>query len=155
LPINIKYSLNKDKADRSHKRHVKRAYHRADPIAHPDDASDDSSLITVFEDGQFDPADFLSRLPSSTQNFFTSIFAKRDRDRTESDVEDVIDPTEKRTLRDTANEVTLTPGVATLPSFHQYHFELSKYNVYLLSLFTNTNLHVINHESSSLTLKKD
>ncbi|KAF9469002.1 hypothetical protein BDZ94DRAFT_1304144 [Collybia nuda] len=54
-----------------------------------------------------------------------------------------------------ANEVKLVAGVATNHGFHQYHYDLDKFQIYLpLSLFTNTNLAAINHESASLTLQK-
>jgi hypothetical protein len=43
--------LNKAKSKRNLDRGLKRVYHQADPVAYPDDASDNSSLITVSERG--------------------------------------------------------------------------------------------------------
>jgi hypothetical protein len=150
--------LNSQINARNNDREIQRFLHRNEPDTHADDASDNSSFITISEPDSITPPPspsktLLQRFSPISKALFNKLFQKRTRDIDPND--DPSEPVPKKQHRDISLETKIIPGSAIIYGFHQLHYDLDKYKLYLpLSLFTNANLRIILREANSLTLKK-
>jgi hypothetical protein len=133
---------------------MKHFLHTNDPTSNPDDASENSSFITISEpDDHSTPSsptkNLLNRFSPYSKALFNKLFKKRSLDTDPSD--DFPEPPAKKQHRDTDLEAKIIPGSITTVGFHQFHYDLDKFQCYLpLSLFTNENLRIILREANTL-----
>ena len=151
-------ALNSQIEIRNNDRDIQRFLHRSEPNSNADDASDDSSFVTISEPEIITPPtspskSFLQRFSPASKALFNKIFQKRSRDI--DPIDDISEPIPKKQHRDTTLETKISPGSVITYGFHQVHYDLDKYHAYLpLSIFTNDNLRTILREANTLPLKK-
>ncbi|KAL0958102.1 hypothetical protein HGRIS_000274 [Hohenbuehelia grisea] len=151
FPRASRIQMNSDKTNRNLLRELKHARHEHDPDAHPDDASDASSLLTISDDEDA-PATTatddlfwrLANLSPASRGLASAVLGQRRRD--EDDPPSPI-PSRKRACRTIDGEIPITPGVPVIHGFHSYLFDLDAYKIYTpLHFFTNTNIRLFNRE---------
>ncbi|KAJ7696620.1 hypothetical protein B0H14DRAFT_3529727 [Mycena olivaceomarginata] len=132
LPQALKLSRNKAIEGRNAERAVRTAEHAHDPVAHPDAASDDESLITVSDI----PMDALSPLSKVKK------------------VAEKLSPVPKPATKKLREESAIPAGMNMPPRFSSDITELYM-NLHLpLSLFTSNNLDLVNNSYESMATVK-
>ncbi|KAJ7718449.1 hypothetical protein B0H16DRAFT_1797425 [Mycena metata] len=157
LPKSLKVKKNIAIAERNGDRALKRVLHEEDVGAYPDDASDDESTITVSEDEDaMSPASrvhaaVMASSPNSGKRLLRLMGAggsKRSRDEDEK-------KESKPTSKKARVEVVISPGMSLPTVFHTVLRDLYNNDVYIpLSLFTSSNLSLINSTAATLEMIK-
>ncbi|KAJ7800427.1 hypothetical protein B0H14DRAFT_3785659 [Mycena olivaceomarginata] len=158
LPRALKLSRNKAIEGRNAEHAIRTAEHAHDPVAHPDAASDDESLITV-SDIPMDTLSPLSKVkkvteklsPSSTLDLFLAFMSNN----TSTSKRVCNDDKPKPATKKLREESAIPAGMNMPLKFSSYITELYMNNLHLpLSLFTSNNLDLVNNSYESMATVK-
>ncbi|KAJ7711685.1 hypothetical protein DFH07DRAFT_786054, partial [Mycena maculata] len=154
LPKASKRQKNTEIAARNAERELKHAQHFHDASLHPDDSSDNESLITVSDDEDaLSPASRLHAAigklsPESGKAVLRALHSnKRGRD-------DEV-PKAKPISKKARVEISVALGMALPKAFHQCIHDLYNHHVYTpLSMFTTPSLRTINSKAATMAMCK-
>ncbi|KAJ7306224.1 hypothetical protein DFH08DRAFT_824879 [Mycena albidolilacea] len=157
LPWALKLARNKAIKGRNTERAVHTTEHAHDPVAHPNAALDDKSLITV-SDILMDTLSPLCKIkkltkkfsPASARDLFLAFMSNNASTSKRAHDDDEPKPATKK-FRE---ESVIPAGMNMPPRFSSYITELYINNLHLpLSLFTSNNLDLVNSYESMATVK--
>ncbi|KAJ7700174.1 hypothetical protein B0H16DRAFT_1483978 [Mycena metata] len=156
LPRATKLRKNKAIREKNDENALARAQHDSDPVAFPDVAPDDASLITVSDaEEEMSPFsmmyDVASKLSPDSGKRVIRAFAAAGDKRSRDDG----DEGKKGGKRAKRPEVIIKAVMAAPIVFHPLIHELYELEIYApLSIFTDKNLEYVNSNASTITMRK-